>query len=56
MIIDTSVASAIESAGERRISATGYLEAALVIDNRGDAVARASLIASLSERVLLSSR
>jgi ribonuclease VapC len=40
MIIDTSVASAIESAGERRISAAGYLEAALVVDNRGDAVAR----------------
>src|ERR1700722_17142686 len=54
MIIDTSAvlaillderdaaifAKAIEHAGERRMSAAGYLEAALVIDNRGDAVAQ----------------
>jgi ribonuclease VapC len=54
MIIDTSavlaillnerdaamLASAIENAGERRMSAASYLEAAVVIDNRGDAVAR----------------
>jgi ribonuclease VapC len=54
MIIDTSAvlaillnerdaamfASAIENAGERRMSAASYLEAAVVIDNRGDAVAR----------------
>jgi len=33
-------ANAIENADERRMSAAGYLEAALVIDNRGDAVAR----------------
>jgi len=33
-------ARAIESAGDRRISAASYLEAALVIDNRGDAVAQ----------------
>jgi ribonuclease VapC len=54
MIIDTSAilaillderdaaifAKAIENAGDRRMSAAGYLEAALVIDNRGDAVAQ----------------
>src|ERR1700733_5898142 len=54
MIIDTSAvlaillnerdapifAGAIEKAGDRRMSAAGFLEAALVIDNRGDAVAR----------------
>jgi ribonuclease VapC len=42
MIIDTSavLAKAIENADERRMSAAGYLEAALVIDNRGDAVAQ----------------
>jgi ribonuclease VapC len=54
MIIDTSAvlaillderdalvfAEAIENAGDRRMSAAGYLEAALVIDNRGDAVAQ----------------
>jgi ribonuclease VapC len=33
-------AKAIENAHERRISAAGYLEAALVIDSRGDAVAQ----------------
>jgi ribonuclease VapC len=33
-------AKAIENANERRMSAAGYLEAALVIDNRGDAVAQ----------------
>ncbi|MGA2880310.1 MAG: type II toxin-antitoxin system VapC family toxin [Bryobacteraceae bacterium] len=33
-------ARAIERAGDRRISAASYLEAALVIDNRGDAVAQ----------------
>ena len=54
MIIDTSAvlaillderdaaifARAIENADDRRMSAAGYLEAALVIDNRGDAVAQ----------------
>lgn len=53
MIIDTSAvlaillderdaaafAKAIEDAGDRRMSAASYLEAALVVDNRGDAVA-----------------
>jgi ribonuclease VapC len=33
-------AQAIENADDRRMSAAGYLEAALVIDNRGDAVAQ----------------
>src|ERR1700733_8403908 len=33
-------AKAIETADERRISVAGYLEEALVIDNRGDAVAQ----------------
>ncbi len=33
-------AKAIENADDRRMSAAGYLEAALVIDNRGDAVAQ----------------
>jgi ribonuclease VapC len=38
---DVSVfAKAIENARERRMSAASYLEAALVIDHRGDAVAR----------------
>lgn len=54
MIIDTSAvlaillnepdaaifAEAIEKFEERRMSAASYLEAALVIDNRGDAVAQ----------------
>lgn len=54
MIVDTSAvlaillherdsaqfASAIENAEDRRISAANYLEAAVVIDSRGDAVAR----------------
>ena len=54
MVIDTSAvlaillnekdapvfARAIESAADRRMSAASYLEAALVIDNRGDAVAQ----------------
>jgi ribonuclease VapC len=54
MIIDTSAvlaillgerdaakfAKAIEKAQNRRMSAAGYLEAAVVIDNRGDAVAQ----------------
>ena len=54
MIIDTSAvlaillserdaaafARAIEDASDRRMSAANYLEAALVIDNRGDAVAQ----------------
>lgn len=54
MIVDTSAvlaillhekdaavfARAIESAEDRRISAANYLEAAVVIDSRGDAVAR----------------
>lgn len=54
MIIDTSAvlaillgerdaatfAKAIEDASDRRMSAASYLEAALVIDNRGDAVAQ----------------
>ena len=53
MVIDTSAllavllaeadaehyAHAIEEAGTCRISAATYLEAALVIDNRGDAIA-----------------
>jgi ribonuclease VapC len=53
MIIDTSAvlailldekdaavfAKAIEDADDRRMSAASYLEAALVVDNRGDAVA-----------------
>ncbi len=53
MIIDTSAvlaillaesdaaryARAIEDADPRRMSAAGYLEAAMVIDNRGDAIA-----------------
>jgi ribonuclease VapC len=34
------LAEAIENAVDRRISAAGYLEAAVVIDNRGDAVAQ----------------
>ena len=33
-------AQAIENADDRRMSAAGYLEAALVVDNRGDAVAQ----------------
>ena len=33
-------ARAIEAAEARRMSAANYLEAALVIDNRGDAIAR----------------
>jgi ribonuclease VapC len=33
-------AQAIENADDRRMSAAGYLEAALVIDNCGDAVAQ----------------
>jgi ribonuclease VapC len=54
MIIDTSAvlaillderdaaifASAIENADDRRMSVANYLEAAIVIDNRGDAVAQ----------------
>ncbi len=54
MVIDTSAvlsillgeqdaetfAEAIEHAVDRRISAAAYLEAALVIDNRGDAIAQ----------------
>jgi ribonuclease VapC len=54
MIIDTSAvlailpderdaaifAKAIENVGDRRMSVPGYLEAALVIDNRGDTVAQ----------------
>jgi len=54
MVIDTSAvlaillgerdapafARAIEQAEDRRISAANYLEAALVINNRGDALAR----------------
>jgi ribonuclease VapC len=54
MVVDTSAvlaillherdagvfAGAIENADERRISAANYLEAAVVIDSRGDAVAR----------------
>lgn len=54
MVVDTSAvlaillgeddaeeyASAIEAAEARRMSAANYLEAAIVIDNRGDAIAR----------------
>jgi ribonuclease VapC len=57
MVIDTSAvlaillnerdaaifARAIENAGDRRMSAANYLEAAIVIDNRGDALAQREL-------------